>query len=155
MKHASLPALTLWLLLVTGTAFAEATAAPAASPPAAAPAAPLFPADDLACAAPSANAPFFGDPTKPIPLTCSAEATCWGGQVVSCTGTTCDSGCWGVQCDSVITNCSACDAPSFCTTALEITGYCTCRSCGGTDRYCRCCWCVLDGENCQICGNPF
>ena len=153
MKQALISMITL-LVLVVGPAVAETSdSAPSASPPATT--ATPTPANDVGLC----NAPFgvtgfdFSKSSEPQPLSCSAQTTCFGGDVVSCTGTQqCVSMCNGAYCDGQLTECT-CDAPPICS-GWE-TAYCGCRSCGGTAAYCRCCWCLNGGVNCSACGNPF
>lgn len=85
---------------------------------------------------------------KPQPTTCTAQLTCWGGDVISCTGqSTCSVDCGSVLCDSTNWVECTCDAPAFCPAEWK-TAYCNCRSCGGTHQQCFRCWCVNGGVNC-------
>lgn len=151
MKHLTL---ALVLLLTLGAGFAMAEAPEAAPSPAESPQGSpgfLFAADDAQCEAVLGNGQpdygGFGDPSQPQQLSCSAQRTCFGGNVVSCTGSTqCISMCNGAYCDGQLTECT-CDAPGVCTGEWA-DAYCGCRSCGGSAFFCRCCWCINNGVNC-------
>lgn len=76
------------------------------------------------------------EPTDPVFMTgCTAEKTCFGGNVVSCTGTTsCSVGCGSVTCDGQQTECT-------CTAGCGTPAYCACRTCGGARWICLLNWC--------------
>lgn len=73
----------------------------------------------------------LANPFGPLELTgCSAEKTCFGGNVVSCTGnTSCTVDCGSVTCDSTQVECT-------CSAGCGSTAYCACRTCGGPHHLC-------------------
>lgn len=77
------------------------------------------------------------DPLEPLLLTgCTAEKTCFGGNVVSCTGSTsCSVDCGSVTCDGTQVECT-------CSAGCGSTAYCACRSCGGPHHLCFQNFCV-------------
>lgn len=76
-------------------------------------------------------------PQAPVELTgCTAEKTCFGGNVISCSGTTsCSVNCGSVICDGTQIECT-------CTAGCGSPAYCACRSCGGPHHLCFQNWCV-------------
>lgn len=101
--------------------------------------------DSAACVAQEAEPGSVGIGAKPL-AGCTAETTCWGGEVVSCSGDyQCISYCGSAYCDGLNVECT-CDVPLPC--AGWETAYCACRSCGATHQHCYSCWCLKHGENC-------
>ena len=85
---------------------------------------------DISPAAPNAI------PPDAVALTgCTAEKTCFGGAVVSCSGSTsCTVDCGGVTCDSNQIECT-------CSSGCGTPAYCACRTCGGSPFVCFQSWC--------------
>lgn len=133
-----------FVLAVAGVAAADAPVAKVAPASPSALGATACPAAASLPGAPE-NLDLLFTPEPDEQTSCSAEVTCWGGDVISCTGQTiCTVDCGSVLCDHVSHECT-CNV-SFCS-GWE-TAYCNCRSCGGTHQHCFQCWCLNGGVNC-------
>jgi hypothetical protein len=90
-------------------------------------------------------------PPRPVTMSCSAQAACLDGSTVSCVGNvSCFSQCSLAICDGVDTRCGcgSVTPPAVCIGTGFEDQYCDCRKCGGSEQWCRCCWCINGGDSC-------